>query len=92
MRAGPQLGVDAYGVSGFTRSCAPASSRPRLSFCTLLRRQYLGRRFCLLTLRCYLNESFWLAFVVEMLVIVVMEFFLIDEVVNVGRGANIKPI
>ena len=26
MRAGPQLGVDAYGVSGFTRSCAPASS------------------------------------------------------------------
>ena len=24
MRAGPQLGVDAYGVSGFTRSCAPA--------------------------------------------------------------------
>ena len=57
--------------------------------CTL---PILGRRFCLLTLRCYLNERFWLAFVVEMLVIVVMEFFLIDEVVNVGRGANIKPI
>ena len=55
--------------------------------CTL---PILGRRFCLLTLRCYLKESFWLAFVVEMLVIVVMEFFLIDEVVNVGRGANIK--
>ena len=26
MRAGPQLGVDAYGVSGFTRSCAPATA------------------------------------------------------------------
>ena len=24
MREGSQLGVDAYGVSGFTRSCAPA--------------------------------------------------------------------
>ena len=45
MRVGPQLGVDAYGVSGFTRSCAPASSRSRLSFCTLLRRSVFGRRF-----------------------------------------------
>jgi len=47
MREGPQLGVDAYGVSGFTRSWTPASSRSRLSFCTLLRRKYLGRRFFL---------------------------------------------
>ncbi len=35
---------DAYGVSGFTRSWTPASSRSRHSFCTLLRRKYLGRR------------------------------------------------
>ena len=45
MRAGPQLGVDAYGVSGFTRLCRSASSPSQHSFCALLRRKYLGRRF-----------------------------------------------
>jgi len=45
MRAGPQLGVDAYGVSGFTRLCRSASSPSQHSFCTLLRRNGLGRRF-----------------------------------------------
>jgi len=38
MRAGPQLGVDASGVSGFTRLCRSASSPSQHSFCTLLRR------------------------------------------------------
>ena len=47
MRAGPQLGVDASGVSGFTRLCRSASSPSQHSFCTLLRRKYLGRRFYL---------------------------------------------
>jgi len=47
MRAGPQLGVDAYGVSGFTRLCRSASSPSQHSFCTLLRRNSLGRRFIL---------------------------------------------
>ena len=45
MRAGPQLRVDAYGVSGFTRLCRSASSPSQHSFCTLLRRKFLGRRF-----------------------------------------------
>ena len=36
---------DAYGVSGFTRLCRSASSPSQHSFCTLLRRKYLGRRF-----------------------------------------------
>ena len=44
MRAGPQLRVDAYGVSGFTRLCRSASSPSQHSFCTLLRRISLGRR------------------------------------------------
>ena len=47
MRTGPQLGVDAYGVSGFTRSCESASSLPRLSFCTLLRSFTLADAFLL---------------------------------------------
>ena len=33
MRAGPQLGVDASGVSGFTRLCRSASSPSQHSFC-----------------------------------------------------------
>ena len=45
--------------------------------CTL---PILGRRFCLLMLMCYLNESFCLAFVGEML----------GEKLNGGRSANIK--
>ena len=45
MRAGPQLGVDAYGVSGFTRLCRSASSPSQHSFCTLMRRNSLGQRF-----------------------------------------------
>ena len=40
MRAGPQLRVDAYGVSGFTRPYRQASLPLRHSFCTLLRRPH----------------------------------------------------
>ena len=40
LRAGPQLRVDAYGVRGCIRSCESASSLPRRSFCTLLRRPH----------------------------------------------------
>ena len=45
MREGPKLGVDACGVSGFTRPYRQASLPLRHSFCTLLRRMFLGRRF-----------------------------------------------
>ena len=66
---------DAYGVSGFTRSCAPASSRPRLSFCTLLRRQYLGRRFILSTI----NYNFLYSYFFTHLLIILTTFELITE-------------
>ena len=42
MRAGPQLRVDAYGVSGCTRPYRQASLPLRRSFCTLLRRYTLA--------------------------------------------------
>ena len=75
MRAGPQLGVDAYGVSGFTRLCRSASSPSQHSFYTLLRRNSLGRRFCFLPLNYYLKVYKCLAFAGEMFVIIVIEFF-----------------
>ena len=57
MRAGPQLGVDASGVSGFTRLCRSASSPSQHSFCTLLRRKYLGRRSILTTTTIFYNYT-----------------------------------
>ena len=79
MRAGPKLGVDAYGV----RRCGsvmPVCKQP-VATLTLqtFAKVFLGRRFCFQTLKYYLNENFCLAFVGEMFVIVAIDFFLIDE-------------
>ena len=46
---GPCSELTPNGVSGFTRLCRSASSPSQHSFCTLLRRKYLGRRFILST-------------------------------------------
>ena len=43
MRAGPQLGVDASGVSGFTRLCRSASSPSQHSFCNEEYSSYLNQ-------------------------------------------------
>ena len=66
---------DAYGVSGFTRLCRSASSPSQHSFCTLLRRSNLGRRFILSTI----NYNFLYSYFFTHLLIILTTFELVTE-------------